>query len=183
MIAARFDQAKTLQAAAYILSLSDGLMNYMKLIKLLYMSDRAAWFMWGRPITGATYYAMKHGPVLSEVLNLIKQPQDRDIWSKYISTIGYDVKMERSPELDDLSNAETDLLRTVTEKFRSYNPWRTVDIIHMCPEWKDPVPLKRLPITFKDILRAQGKTPTEISIVADALSHIGFVQARYGTEP
>ncbi len=46
-------------------------MSYMKLIKLLYLADREALARWGRPITTDTYVAMKHGPVLSYILNLI----------------------------------------------------------------------------------------------------------------
>src|ERR1022692_1541243 len=43
-------------------------MNYMLLIKLLYLLDRRALSLWGRPVTGDDYFSMKYGPVLSEVL-------------------------------------------------------------------------------------------------------------------
>ncbi len=61
-------------------------MSYMKLIKLLYLADREALARWGRPITTDSYVSMKHGPVLSEVLNLITDPlSDQTFWARHIS--------------------------------------------------------------------------------------------------
>lgn len=179
---ARFDQAKTLQAAAYILSLSNGFMNYMKLIKLLYISDRIMWLRWGRPITGATYYCMARGPVLSEVLDLIKQPKEWDDWVKFIQTIDHDVKLSAAPDFDDLSHTELDILKSVTEDFRPYDQWRTVDIVHQFPEWKDPAPNKRQPLTVEAILQAGGKNQSEIDTITRSLDDLRFVQSRYGAE-
>ena len=67
----RFDEKKATQAASGFLVLSGGKLNYLKLIKLLYLLDRATLLAWGRTVTGDHYYSMKHGPVLSEVLDLI----------------------------------------------------------------------------------------------------------------
>ena len=41
--------------------------DYIKLIKLLYLADRAALIETGSPITGDRYVSMKFGPVLSNV--------------------------------------------------------------------------------------------------------------------
>jgi uncharacterized phage-associated protein len=51
-------------------------MSYMKLIKLLYLAGREALARWGRPIPTDTYVATKHGPVLSQVLDLITEGPD-----------------------------------------------------------------------------------------------------------
>jgi uncharacterized phage-associated protein len=71
MLNLSFDESKATEAAAFLLSRSDQTMNYMKLIKLLYLADREALIRWGRPISTDRYVSMKHGPVLSNVLNLI----------------------------------------------------------------------------------------------------------------
>ena len=47
----RFREAKTTQAAARLLTLRGGRMNYMKLLKLLYIVEREALLNWGRPVT------------------------------------------------------------------------------------------------------------------------------------
>ena len=51
----RFNEKKATQAAARFLRLCKGCMNYMKLIKLLYIADREALLRWGRPITTDAY--------------------------------------------------------------------------------------------------------------------------------
>ena len=63
-------------------------MNYMKLIKLLYLMDREALIRWSRPVTGAKYYSMRLGPVLSEVRDLLTEPTmpgQEGYWAKHIS--------------------------------------------------------------------------------------------------
>jgi uncharacterized phage-associated protein len=62
----RFNEQKATQAAARFLKLANGKMNYLKLIKLLYLLDRESLNRRGRPVTGDQYYSMKLGPVLSE---------------------------------------------------------------------------------------------------------------------
>src|ERR1700712_384885 len=85
----RFNEAKATQAAARLLRNRGGRMSYMKLIKLLYLADREALARWGRPITTDSYVSMKHGPVLSGVLNLITDGEDpaagQTFWSRHIS--------------------------------------------------------------------------------------------------
>jgi uncharacterized phage-associated protein len=51
MLNLSFDESKATEAAAFLLSRSDQTMNYMKLIKLLYLTDREALIRWGRPIS------------------------------------------------------------------------------------------------------------------------------------
>jgi len=55
-----FNEAKATQAAALLLKLRGGRMNYMKLIKLLYLVDRTALIRWGRPVTFDSYCSMPH---------------------------------------------------------------------------------------------------------------------------
>ena len=66
--------------------------DYLKLIKLLYLADRAALIETGSPITGDRYVSMKFGPVLSNVLNLIKQagPREDSIWHRYVRRENFD---------------------------------------------------------------------------------------------
>ncbi len=45
-----YREEKTTQLAAYLLSKHNGRMEYIKLIKLLYMIDRAALDKWGEPL-------------------------------------------------------------------------------------------------------------------------------------
>lgn len=176
----RFDEAKTVQAAVHMVRQSEGTLNYLKLMKLLYFTDREALLKWGRPVTGATYFSMKHGPVLSEVYDLIKSPQERDLWSKHLGkTEKKEVVLICDVEPDDLSDAEINLIDDIVSKFRDYDEWRTVDFAHTMPEWKHPAPATRSPISIEEILLAGGKNESEIADIKADVKHLNHVQARY----
>ena len=67
-----FNEKKATQAAARFLKLSGGTMNYMILIKDLYLLDRTALLNWGRLVTCDDIYEMKFGPVLSQIHDLMQ---------------------------------------------------------------------------------------------------------------
>lgn len=156
-----FDEGKTTQAAALFLKLRGGEMSYMKLIKLLYLADRTSLLRFGKPITMDRWYSMKHGPVLSTVLNLITDPSQVDSsgpWSRFISPPLGDREVRLlSNEVpnDRLSLAEENIIREVYGKYGHYNRWDLVDVLHQgqaAPEWKKPAGNGRVAITLKDVL-------------------------------
>ena len=69
----KFDERKAAQVAGRLISQGGGEMNYMALLKLLYLIDREALLRWGKTVTGDKIVAMKHGPVLSRIFDLISQ--------------------------------------------------------------------------------------------------------------
>ncbi len=159
-----FDEGKTTQAAAQFLRLRGGQMSYMKLIKLLYIADRTSLLRFGRPVTMDRWYSMKHGPVLSTVLNLITDPSQVDSegpWSHFISPpLGdWEVRLLTDDVPNDrLSPAEEKLLIEVFEKFGHYNRWDLVDVLHegkVAPEWKKPAGGGRIPITLYEVLNTE----------------------------
>ena len=178
LMSMRFNEAKATQAAARLLRNRGGRMSYMKLIKLLYLADREALARWGRPITTDTYVSMKHGPVLSEVLNLITDPlSDQTFWARHISEPEhFAVSLKADPCGDLLSEAEDELLDETFKKFGHLNRWALVDLAHTLPEWKDPDGSAH-PIKLSEILAAQKKTPEEIRAIEselEALSQVDY---------
>jgi uncharacterized phage-associated protein len=145
-------------------------MSYMKLIKLLYLLDREALVRWGRPVTGDTYVSMKHGPVLSQVLNLITEgagPGEENVWSQYVSAAeGYDVRLQADNfSTDELSRAEERIIAEIFEKYGHMNRWKLVELLHqVLPEWTDPRG-SASPINYRDILKASGKEETEVAAI------------------
>ena len=84
----RFNERKATQAAAFLLKIRGGRMSYLKLIKLLYLADRAALARWGRPITTDRHVSMNHGPVLSRVLDLVNDgdaPGEEVVWDAAVT--------------------------------------------------------------------------------------------------
>jgi uncharacterized phage-associated protein len=92
-----FNERKAAQMAAHLLDLSGRSMKYLQLMKLMYLADRTALLEKGRPISGDRYVSMKFGPVLSEVLDLLRdEPQSSDTpWFEYITPpSNYEVSSE-----------------------------------------------------------------------------------------
>jgi uncharacterized phage-associated protein len=131
----RFNEKKATQAAAQFLDFRGGHMNYMKLIKLLYMLDREALLRWGRPVTFDTYFSMRLGPVLSDVHDLITEPQDPDLgpsfWSAHISEPShYSVGIVDDPGSDELSEAEMKLIEEIWNEYGHFAPFDLVNHLH-----------------------------------------------------
>jgi uncharacterized phage-associated protein len=177
----RFNEAKVTEAAVYLLKRRGGRMHYLKLLKLLYLADRAALLKWGRPISTDRYVSMDHGPVLSVTLNLINggYVDFGGKWDKVISAKdGAEVELS-NPEADfvadELSRAEEDLLSEIFDQYGHWNRWKIVDYLHSLPEWQDPNG-SAIPISYRDILLAGKKTPAEISIVEEELESLSAVE-------
>jgi uncharacterized phage-associated protein len=169
---------KLIDAVHLLVGNNGGLINYTKLIKLLYLADQKALIQWGAPITGDTYYALKNGPVLSKTLDLIKGKADLEsqtLWDEYFYTRAYDLvgeKPDRSITL--LSPAEIDLLEEIDETYKLYTYSQLIDLVHspdICPEWSDPG-TGSSPIRLEDILLKSGKSQEAVeSIVAEYYSN------------
>ncbi len=168
----RFNFEKSLQAAGVLLRLEEGRMPYMRLLKLLYVADREMLAATASSITNDRGHAMKHGPVLSHIYNLIKQSGPRfDEWSRSIQTQGYAVKMTADPGRGLLSRGEIEKLTEVSERYRSRDQWELSELTHEFPEWKahwpDDASGGSYPIPWEAMLAAQGEGAETIELAED----------------
>ncbi len=166
-----FDERKAAQAAAHLLHRHGGAMPYIKLIKLLYLADRRAFVETGHPITGDRLVSMKNGPVLSHILDLIRQTAGRgpSVWHEYVSDPDAHAVMAVCPvELDEaddeLSEYERALLDAVFQEFGRTDEWDLVDYTHTLPEWTDPKGSSAA-IDPSIILKSEGFTKKEVAAV------------------
>jgi uncharacterized phage-associated protein len=160
-----FNQHKVLQEVIYLLRLNGGRLNLLKLIKELYMADRESIKERESSISGDVYFSMKHGPVLSQTLNLLNDSEEWSDYFEHIATKDYDDliltdKASRT-ELDRLSEKDKEYLEKVAEKYRQTDKWKLVDITHKLPEWKK-IDKGRDKIKFGSILKAVGFSDDEI---------------------
>jgi uncharacterized phage-associated protein len=177
----RFNEKKTTQAAARLLKLAEGRMNYMKLIKLLYLADRGAFLSWGRPVTGDEYFSMKLGPVLSEVHDLITEvpcPGDDRFWTTHISPpFNYEVELRADPGNDELSRGEEKLIDEIFSAYGNYDPFDLVDLLHkILPEWKE-IKSGRIPLDYREILRAGELPPETIEEIESELDNLRLTES------
>jgi uncharacterized phage-associated protein len=155
----RFDFHKALQASGVLLSLDANRMAYVRLLKLLYIADREWLAEAGRTISGDEAVAMKNGPVLSRVYDLIKGVAPRaDYWDDYIRKVDYSVELTNDPGRGKLSKGEIEKLTEVSERYRTMDDWELSEHTHEFPEWKNHYqPDASTPIPWREMLEAQGK--------------------------
>jgi uncharacterized phage-associated protein len=115
----------------------------MKLIKLLYLTNREAFARWGKPVIPDGYFSLPHGPVLTKVLSLINEqlrPGTASFWKDHISAPeAYEIRLMSDPGSDELSVRELSVIDEVFAKFGHLNEWDLVDWCHRnLKEWKDP---------------------------------------------
>lgn len=175
-----FNEKKTAQAAAHLLRRHGGALNYMVLIKLLYLADREALVDSGLPITGDKPFSLPHGPVLSMVLDLVTMGRSGagSDWFDYISEpVNYLVNLVRDdPEEDELSEYENGVLDGIDQKFGALNRWQLSDLTHELPEWEDPKGSSR-PIELETILASAGKSPEEIEQITSEAHELSFFKS------
>ena len=184
----KFNEKKATQAASVILELAEGSLNYMVLLKDLYLSDRKSLIERGCPITNDKYYSMKCGPVLSNVLSLINEepmPGEISYWHEFISPPSdYEVKLKGSPGASHLSVAEEELIGKIFREYEDYqrDPFVFVDFLHACLPEYEQVDEGRIPIYLRSILMADRKTADEINEILEELRSVSFVHSMYGAE-
>ena len=163
-----FDERRAAQAAARLLDRHDRKMPYIKLIKLLYLADRESLIETGAPITGDRFVAMRHGPVLSRVLDLIKDdcPAEDSVWHGYVARKRFDARLVGNTESKRLSDVDRGILDGVFDAYGCLKEWDVVARTHALPEWKDPGNTS-IPIEPEDILRYNDFTEAEIERVAE----------------
>ncbi len=142
-----FDRQKSIQAVAWLLKTRPNYQdNYMRLLKVLYMADRESIQETGSPITGDAFVAMRHGTMLSRLLNLSKhapghldQNADHTEWRQYISLVSkHDIRLRHDPGRGALCDYEIDKLNEVAIRYEGFDQWDMRDITHKLPEYHDP---------------------------------------------
>lgn len=178
----KYDEAKTAQAAAYLIKKrGQGYMSYMKLIKLLYLADKEALTEWGQPITFDHFVAMDHGMVLSTTLNLINgELPEAEVWPRTFEPYGdHELKLvDPNIGTNKLSKAEINVLDNIFEKFGNWNRWKLRDYNHELPEWIDPQG-SSIPVDITRVLESAGKTPAEIAAINQELESLSVASSLF----
>ncbi|MCH7885956.1 MAG: SocA family protein [Planctomycetes bacterium] len=169
----RLDKQKAVQAAAVLLKCAPNWqMSRLRLLKLMYLADRASLSDKGRPITGDQIVAMDHGPVLSGVYDFIKNTHaDPEPWPSHIQSQHHDVLLMSDPGVGDLSRYEVGKLQELWGEYEDISDWRLVeDVVDKLPEYLEykPAPRSRRPIPFRAILTAVGRANDVDRILQEA---------------
>ena len=169
-----FNLRKTIQAVGVLLDADDRrVMDYIRLLKLLYIADREAISETGRPIIGSKLVALRNGPLHSRVYDLIKGEDVATAeWARYFRTEHYYLCRTDEPGVDALSRYEIRKLREVEQRYQDCDTWQVVDSTHEFSEWKKnyPNPSEKTSrvIQLTDVIEAVGGAADASAILEDA---------------
>ncbi len=177
----RFDFDKAVQSVGFLLRRETcRRMNYMRLLKILYLAEREILKESGKPLTGSRVLAMQRGPVLEDVYSLIRsQHVETPRWAKFFQKENFELLMIDDPGVGRLSRFVTDTLESVASLHEQDDEWAMVEFTHLLTEWKKNDPgLSSKEIPLEDILAAVGRSTDLGRIVqgaiADEQSHTFF---------
>jgi uncharacterized phage-associated protein len=181
---ARLDILKTIQAIAVLLRTTGRTqLEYLSLLKMLYIADRESLKETGSAITEDKVVAMEHGPVLSEVYDLIGLNHgDLALWTKFLRKEEYELELLDDPGVDQLAPYELRKLQEVAQRYES-SSWRDlVRVTHEFPEWQWNKPDARhgprsRPIPLRDILKAVGREADADAIIEERQAVTALEQA------
>jgi uncharacterized phage-associated protein len=138
----KFSYKKAIQSINLFAELEGGRINYMKAIKLIWLSDRYHLRNHGRTITGDEYFALKNGPVASCTLDIIKSTILSDEETIYknlflIKSNSYILKSIKPFDSKVFSNNELRVLNLIYSEYKVFDEFQLSDISHEFPEWKE----------------------------------------------
>jgi uncharacterized phage-associated protein len=159
-----FRSRKAAQLCAKFACAAGGTIEKLKLIKLIYLTERAFIRDHRVPMLFDELYSLPHGPICSSTLNGINGGVQEEIWSEYIARNGnIVVSVHRSDResLDELSDAEIATAEDVWNQRGHMTASQLRNFTHdNCPEYTE-VEDGRVPITYADLLTALGDNRAE----------------------
>lgn len=187
-----FNFEKTLSALDYLFDKAEGKpINYLNLVKWLYIADRNSLNKYGLLITGDYLYAMKCGPVLSRLYDLMMNRYDerfhpaeyQQFWDNHFRRDNdYNLVRIKQVSKDSLLlKKEKAILDEIYAKFKDYSYGKMIDWCHKYVEEWDEVfrsindDRQSSPIEISRVLQKCNKKEAEIKYILEQLSHHNYV--------
>lgn len=156
---AGFDIDQAIDLIVFFAEKSGGRISKLKLIKLIYLTEREFIKAYGFPSLFDEYYSLKHGPICSSTLNLVNGQMPGVETSDLFRLSGNVISLVRKTEqyeYDGLSLANLEAAQSVWSLHGNKTPSQIRAYTHkFCPEYTD-VENGRVPIDIRDMLRFSG---------------------------
>jgi uncharacterized phage-associated protein len=126
----------------------------LALAKLLYFADKTSLELYGRSITGDTYYAMQHGPVPSNAYDMMKAAKDTDVYGFHIEYEKHIVP-NRNANLGEFSKSDMKCLDQVAAAYGNYPLWQLRELSHdeaWQKAWANAGNAHRVRIPMEDVI-------------------------------
>lgn len=161
-----FRSRKAAQICAHFAILSGGVIDKLKVIKLVYLSERKFLADNHHPMLFDEFYSLPHGPICSSTLNGLDGLIHTGTWECFVKRNGRDkivaVKSFSRDELDEISDAELATLTSSWKDFGHLSAWNIRDYTHEhCKEYT-LVDKGRVPISYRSVLEAMNDADAEL---------------------
>ena len=137
------DTRKIIQALNYLACSHLGhTINSMKAYKLLWLADRYHLRHYGRTISGDEYFALPHGPVPMDAMNVVEgKPTNLADGSQGVNYIRkskrYNITSLLPPRMEVFSASDLEALDAVIKEYGDKSWWELSDLSHTFPEWTE----------------------------------------------
>ena len=169
-----FRSRKAAQICAYFAVRSGGIIEKLKLIKLVYFSERTFLGENHHPMLFDELFSLPHGPICSSTLNGIDGEIHEQIWDDFVARNGNEIVALRKftrDDLDEISDAEMDMLERVWAEFGHMTASQLRNYSHdHCPEYTETA--GRIPISYREVLEALGVSDTDAEAVEREISEL-----------
>ena len=127
----QFNKEKA-NAVILYLAQKDSSISKMRLLKYVFFADLYHINKYGRPILGDKYVAMKNGPVLSKLYDMLKySSRDYKIEQNVL------IIPNKEPDLDFLSKSDIEALDYSLQKYAGYETFTMSSLTHEYAAWKN----------------------------------------------
>ncbi len=190
-MSALFCEEKAAEVAAYFLvraSEKGANITILKLMKLMYLSERLSYERYGFPIIGDALVSMPNGPVLSSTLDLINfgPSKPKGAWDRLIAEkSGRDMSLNENikitiDDLRELSESDLEILESIWRQFGRMSAIKLRDYTHdanNCPEWQDPDG-SSVPIKFEDLLDKLGYCAADVGKIIANIRQQAWINSK-----
>lgn len=114
----------------HFINKNGGSIDLLKLMKLIWMSDRIHLNKYGRLISQDSYYALPLGPVPSNIYDKSKKGNE------FTKKTGYNISSTQMSIDDFFSKSDVEVMEYVWNKFNTKDGLPFSDYSHNFPEWK-----------------------------------------------
>jgi hypothetical protein len=159
-------------------------MKYIRLLKLLYLSDRKAFEKLGRSITNDSYCSMYYGQVPSRAYDLVKGTayKPEGIWEKFVDSPvdRYYVQLRPANEnIRSLSESELEIIRELSMRYIDKQDFELADITKG-PEYVAPPPRGSVPTPLDKLLSKLGYSGKQVERISESLAEEAEIRAFFG---
>ncbi len=133
---------KVVQTLTFFAHKEGGIINKMKVFKLIWLSDRLHLRKYGRPILNDIYFALPKGPIPSNTKDFADNSDyltdvEKELREQMLENSGrYTIKAKNQAQLNVFSESDLEIMNLVYQYFGQLDEFTLSEISHQYPEWK-----------------------------------------------